>query len=253
MLIGFGFFRSHLPRHTEFILEGHSDEVWYVRFSNDGTMLASASKDETVIIWSITEELVSQDDQSTDELVHNRPLGSETPFVLNPSSSLAAESKSMLLSSDDGNDEDEDEDDNDSDNDEDQEKDEDDEENVDDDDESEKDEEMRDAESNSSSSSINSNNVKSDISNGTSNSNSCSSSSSSQNSNGCTVNQVHNNNNQPLLYRRRFRFHRRLEGHKTPLSFLSWSPNNRYLLTCGNNNEVRLWRVRDGKCHISHY
>jgi WD40 repeat protein len=35
------------------VLSDHVDEVWFVVFSNDGGMLASASKDSTVIIWEM--------------------------------------------------------------------------------------------------------------------------------------------------------------------------------------------------------
>lgn len=36
-------------------LVGHLDEVWYCAISNDGEYLASASKDNTVVIWSLPE------------------------------------------------------------------------------------------------------------------------------------------------------------------------------------------------------
>jgi len=45
--------RSQFPSVTKHIFEGHSDEVWYVAFSRSGKYLASASKDKTVIIWSM--------------------------------------------------------------------------------------------------------------------------------------------------------------------------------------------------------
>ena len=32
----------------------HSDEVWFLQFSNDGSMLATASKDKTVVIYETT-------------------------------------------------------------------------------------------------------------------------------------------------------------------------------------------------------
>lgn len=34
-----------------FELDSHSDEVWYLEFSHDGTKLATASKDQTVMIY----------------------------------------------------------------------------------------------------------------------------------------------------------------------------------------------------------
>eukprot|EP00164_Ancoracysta_twista_P001040 GFYU01001357.1.p1 GENE.GFYU01001357.1~~GFYU01001357.1.p1 ORF type:complete len:538 (-),score=141.78 GFYU01001357.1:250-1863(-) len=45
--------QTQIPRETKFILEEHSDEIWYVQFSHNGKYLASASKDTTAIIWKI--------------------------------------------------------------------------------------------------------------------------------------------------------------------------------------------------------
>ncbi|KAG1789467.1 WD40-repeat-containing domain protein [Suillus plorans] len=45
--------KESFPRITTTILEVHSDEVWDVAWSHDGTHLASASKDKTAIIWRI--------------------------------------------------------------------------------------------------------------------------------------------------------------------------------------------------------
>ena len=45
-----------VPETTTQILENHSDQVWDVRFSNQGTMLASTSKDKTLIVWKWTLE-----------------------------------------------------------------------------------------------------------------------------------------------------------------------------------------------------
>jgi len=39
------------PSATIKILSGHTDEVWDIKFSHDGTRLASSSKDSCVIIW----------------------------------------------------------------------------------------------------------------------------------------------------------------------------------------------------------
>lgn len=46
--------RDGFPLRTSTLLEEHSDEVWHVRFSPDGTKLASASKDKTAIIYDTT-------------------------------------------------------------------------------------------------------------------------------------------------------------------------------------------------------
>ena len=45
--------RNVIPRETHHILEKHSDEVWYVQFSHNGELLASASKDNVVIVWDV--------------------------------------------------------------------------------------------------------------------------------------------------------------------------------------------------------
>ncbi|RMX57360.1 hypothetical protein pdam_00016009 [Pocillopora damicornis] len=46
--------RNVLPCETKYILTEHSDEVWFLKFSHDGTKLASGSKDGTVIIWDVS-------------------------------------------------------------------------------------------------------------------------------------------------------------------------------------------------------
>jgi WD40 repeat protein len=45
--------RSGFPTHTAYIFDEHQDEVWYIAFSNDGTKLASASRDARAIIWDL--------------------------------------------------------------------------------------------------------------------------------------------------------------------------------------------------------
>lgn len=39
------------PLHLLIELSDHTDEVWYVDFSHDGTMLASASSDNSIIVY----------------------------------------------------------------------------------------------------------------------------------------------------------------------------------------------------------
>jgi WD40 repeat protein len=41
------------PRITTTILQVHTDEVWSLEWSHSGKFLASASKDRSVIIWSV--------------------------------------------------------------------------------------------------------------------------------------------------------------------------------------------------------
>lgn len=48
--------REQFPCETAQILSDHCDEVWFCKFSNDGTRLATGSKDSTIIIWSINRE-----------------------------------------------------------------------------------------------------------------------------------------------------------------------------------------------------
>ncbi|KAL5225735.1 hypothetical protein ABZP36_012374 [Zizania latifolia] len=41
-----------------------------------------------------------------------------------------------------------------------------------------------------------------------------------------------------------------LEGHKKPISFVAWSPDDRMLLTCGNGESLKLWNVATGECSL---
>lgn len=42
---------DHFPIHPLQVLNEHCDEVWYCKWSPDGSKLASGSKDNTVIVW----------------------------------------------------------------------------------------------------------------------------------------------------------------------------------------------------------
>jgi len=46
--------KSDFPNTTTTILHGHSDEVWNLQWSHDGSYLATCGKDKTAIIWKIT-------------------------------------------------------------------------------------------------------------------------------------------------------------------------------------------------------
>jgi len=50
--------RDEVPRSTRHVLEGHTDEVWFVQFSPSGALLASASKDNVVVVWDVTQPSV---------------------------------------------------------------------------------------------------------------------------------------------------------------------------------------------------
>jgi WD40 repeat protein len=39
-----------------------------------------------------------------------------------------------------------------------------------------------------------------------------------------------------------------LTGHQKPVSFVAWSPDDSMLLTCGNEESVKLWDTSTGEC-----
>jgi WD repeat-containing protein 26 len=45
--------RDRFPTITTHILEEHADEVWFLAFSHNGKLLASASRDAHAIIWDV--------------------------------------------------------------------------------------------------------------------------------------------------------------------------------------------------------
>jgi len=47
--------RENFPLVPVRVLERHTDEVWFLAFSNDGTRLATAGKDHQVIIYETTD------------------------------------------------------------------------------------------------------------------------------------------------------------------------------------------------------
>jgi WD40 repeat protein len=47
---------DHIPVKKIVSLDLHKDEVWFVKFSNNGRYLASASKNKTVIFWEIKKD-----------------------------------------------------------------------------------------------------------------------------------------------------------------------------------------------------
>lgn len=59
--------KEQFPCETVQILKDHCDEVWFCRFSNDGTKLATGSKDTTVIIWDVNPETLELNHRRTFE------------------------------------------------------------------------------------------------------------------------------------------------------------------------------------------
>ena len=51
--MNFLFNREMFPCTTTQVLNDHCDEVWFCRFSPDGLMLATGSKDGTLMIWEV--------------------------------------------------------------------------------------------------------------------------------------------------------------------------------------------------------
>ncbi|KAG1693958.1 WD repeat-containing protein 26 [Nymphon striatum] len=62
--------KEQFPCETYQVLRCHSDEVWFCRFSNDGTKLATGSKDSYLVLWEIEPE--------TMEFVHKKSLDGHT-------------------------------------------------------------------------------------------------------------------------------------------------------------------------------
>ncbi|SNX83850.1 uncharacterized protein MEPE_02558 [Melanopsichium pennsylvanicum] len=48
--------RSVFPSHVSRTIEDHHDEVWCLQFSHDGTKLATAGTDKTILIWSVSDD-----------------------------------------------------------------------------------------------------------------------------------------------------------------------------------------------------
>ncbi|CBQ73248.1 conserved hypothetical protein [Sporisorium reilianum SRZ2] len=48
--------RSVFPSHVSRTIQDHHDEVWCLQFSHDGTKLATAGADKTILIWSVQDE-----------------------------------------------------------------------------------------------------------------------------------------------------------------------------------------------------
>ncbi|XP_037457228.1 WD repeat-containing protein 26 homolog [Triticum dicoccoides] len=48
--------RDQIPSQVLQVLCAHSDEVWFLQFSNNGKYLASASNDKTAVIWKVDED-----------------------------------------------------------------------------------------------------------------------------------------------------------------------------------------------------
>ena len=44
----------------------------------------------------------------------------------------------------------------------------------------------------------------------------------------------------------------RFTGHSKPVSFVAWSPDDTMLLTCGNEEVVKLWDTTSGQCKYTY-
>ncbi|UPR04175.1 WD40 repeat domain-containing protein [Chloropicon primus] len=47
--------------------------------------------------------------------------------------------------------------------------------------------------------------------------------------------------------KKKFKLKHELLGHKKPIAFVCWSPNDKYLLTCGNDHVLNAWDVETGR------
>nr|CAB3267691.1 WD repeat-containing protein 26 [Phallusia mammillata] len=70
LLIDHTCIRQNFPSVTQQILNEHFDEVWYCKFSHNGKMLATGSKDSSVIVWDV--------DPISHKVTHARTLSGHT-------------------------------------------------------------------------------------------------------------------------------------------------------------------------------
>lgn len=66
--------KGQIPSRTLQVLHAHNEDVWFIRFSNNGKYLASASNDKSAIIWEV------QDDGEV-TLKHNL-VGHQKPVLM---------------------------------------------------------------------------------------------------------------------------------------------------------------------------
>jgi WD40 repeat protein len=72
------------PRITTTILQVHTDEVWSLEWSHSGKFLASASKDKSVIVWSVGVSIFSTAECVSNSLIWNSTCHSPIQILTYP-------------------------------------------------------------------------------------------------------------------------------------------------------------------------
>jgi len=81
---------QRIPTKTSRVLTHHKDEVWFVQFSHNGKLLATASKDKSVVVWDMEKLLASPKSDTESAILYDlsdstSPLGC---FAWSPDDSL---------------------------------------------------------------------------------------------------------------------------------------------------------------------
>lgn len=73
--------RKQFPCYTQQILTEHCNEVWFCKFSHDGTKLATGSKDTTVIVWHV-DTVISHFMSGSPHGSRRYPVGSQNISII---------------------------------------------------------------------------------------------------------------------------------------------------------------------------